>query len=75
MTKAYYRGAMGIFIVYDITDRKSFERIDTWMQHIANHASNDVHKVILGNKVDMSESARVPQHTYHGAYGAVHYRW
>lgn len=59
VTKAYYRGAMGIFIVYDITDRKSYERIDTWMQHIANHASNDVHKVILGNKVDMSESARV----------------
>ena len=59
MTKAYYRGAMGIFVVYDITDRQSYDRIDTWMQHIEAHASDNVRKIILGNKVDMAEKDRV----------------
>eukprot|EP00656_Telonema_subtile_P012157 TRINITY_DN16104_c0_g1_i1.p1 TRINITY_DN16104_c0_g1~~TRINITY_DN16104_c0_g1_i1.p1 ORF type:complete len:148 (+),score=21.30 TRINITY_DN16104_c0_g1_i1:194-637(+) len=58
VTQAYYRGAMGIFIVYDITDRKSFERIDTWVDHVSRHASNDVTRMLLGNKCDLAEKER-----------------
>ncbi|TRY94590.1 hypothetical protein DNTS_015803 [Danionella cerebrum] len=59
ITTAYYRGAMGIMLVYDITNEKSFENIKNWIRNIEEHASSDVEKMILGNKCDMSEKRRV----------------
>lgn len=42
-------------LVYDITQAKSFENIKTWIKNIEQHASEDVEKMILGNKCDMAE--------------------
>ncbi|XP_012369872.1 ras-related protein Rab-13 [Octodon degus] len=53
ITTAYYRGAMGIILVYDITDEKSFENIQTWMKSIRENASAGVERLLLGNKCDM----------------------
>ena len=50
ITTAYYRGAMGIMLVYDITNEKSFDNIKNWIRNIEEHASADVEKMILGNK-------------------------
>lgn len=58
ITTSYYRGAMGIMLVYDITNQKSFENIAKWLRYIDEHANEDVEKMILGNKCDM-ESKRV----------------
>jgi len=55
ITTAYYRGAMGILLVYDITSMKSFENIKIWIKNIEQHASEDVEKMILGNKCDMDD--------------------
>ncbi|CAM1301169.1 RAB8B (predicted) [Pycnogonum litorale] len=55
ITTAYYRGAMGIMLVYDITNEKSFENIKNWIRNIEEHASADVEKMILGNKCDVAE--------------------
>lgn len=55
ITTAYYRGAMGIMLVYDITSEKSFENIKNWIRNIEEHASSDVEKMILGNKCDMND--------------------
>lgn len=46
---------MGILLVYDITNEKSFENIKTWIRNIEQHASDDVEKMILGNKCDMED--------------------
>merc|ERR1711934_836535 len=54
ITQAYYRGAMGILLVYDVTDDKSFNNIRTWMRNIEQHANTEVVKVLLGNKCDMN---------------------
>ncbi|XP_071451356.1 ras-related protein Rab-10 [Hetaerina americana] len=53
ITTSYYRGAMGIMLVYDITNEKSFENIVKWLRNIDEHANEDVEKMILGNKKDM----------------------
>merc|ERR1711977_712315 len=53
ITQAYYRGAMGILLVYDVTDEKSFTNINSWMKNIQQHANTEVVKVLLGNKCDM----------------------
>lgn len=52
ITTAYYRGAMGIMLVYDVTNEKSFENIKNWIRNIEEHASADVEKMVLGNKCD-----------------------
>ncbi|XP_041355669.1 ras-related protein Rab-8A-like [Gigantopelta aegis] len=59
ITTAYYRGAMGIMLVYDITNEKSFENIKNWIRNIEEHASKDVEKMILGNKCDMNDRRQV----------------
>jgi len=55
ITTAYYRGAMGILLVYDVTDEKSFANIRNWIRNIEQHASESVNKMLIGNKCDMSD--------------------
>lgn len=50
---------MGIMLVYDITNEKSFENIVKWLRNIDEHANEDVEKMILGNKCDMHEKRLV----------------
>ncbi|XP_064416718.1 ras-related protein Rab-13 [Latimeria chalumnae] len=59
ITTAYYRGAMGIILVYDITDEKSFENIQNWMKSIKENASAGVERMLLGNKCDMDSKRKV----------------
>ncbi|XP_003374379.1 GTP-binding protein Ypt2 [Trichinella spiralis] len=59
ITMSYYRGAMGIMLVYDITNQKSFENITKWLRNIEEHASEDVEKMLLGNKCDIEEKRMV----------------
>ncbi|KAL9297441.1 hypothetical protein ACSQ67_023337 [Phaseolus vulgaris] len=58
ITTAYYRGAMGILLVYDVTDEASFNNIRNWIRNIEQHASDNVNKILVGNKADMDESKR-----------------
>lgn len=55
ITTVYYRGAMGILLVYDVTDEKSFDNIKTWFGNVEQHASEDVNKILIGNKCDWDE--------------------
>lgn len=59
ITTSYYRGAMGIMLVYDITNAKTFENISKWLRNIDEHANEDVEKMILGNKCDMEDKRQV----------------
>uniref|UniRef100_T1DF43 Putative rab-protein 10 n=1 Tax=Psorophora albipes TaxID=869069 RepID=T1DF43_9DIPT len=51
ITTSYYR----IMLVYDITNEKSFDNIVKWLRNIDEHANEDVEKMILGNKCDMTD--------------------
>lgn len=62
ITTSYYRGAMGIMLVYDITNEKSFDNILKWLRNIDEHANEDVEKMILGNKCDMEDKRTVSKH-------------
>jgi len=53
ITTAYYRGAMGILLVYDVTDEQSFQNIRNWIRNIEQHAADGVDKILVGNKCDM----------------------
>lgn len=53
ITTAYYRGAMGILLVYDVSDEQSFQNIRNWIRNIEQHAADNVDKILIGNKCDM----------------------
>ena len=54
ITTAYYRGAMGIILVYDVTNERSFESLKiTWIKNFEQYASVGAVKMMIGNKVDM----------------------
>ncbi|KAN0061148.1 GTP-binding protein [Thecaphora frezii] len=59
ITTAYYRGAMGILLVFDVTDEKSFQNVRTWHSNIEQHASEGVSKILVGNKSDWEEKRAV----------------
>merc|ERR1712098_746009 len=61
ITTSYYRGAMGIMLVYDITNAKSFDNIAKWLRNIDEHANEDVERMILGNKCDMEDKRVIPK--------------
>jgi len=55
ITTAYYRGAMGILLIYDVTDDNSFQNIRGWMRNIQQHASEGTNQILIGNKADMKD--------------------
>ncbi|KAJ1737528.1 GTP-binding protein [Coemansia sp. RSA 2049] len=55
ITTAYYRGAMGILLVYDVTDERSFNNIENWYMNVEQHASEGVNKILIGNKCDIDD--------------------
>ena len=59
ITAAYYKGAKGALIVYDTTQKTSFENIDKWMVEIKDKASKDMKLMIVGNKTDLKDSRQV----------------
>ncbi|XP_075771425.1 uncharacterized protein LOC102458629 isoform X2 [Pelodiscus sinensis] len=54
ITSSYYRGAHGIIIVYDVTDQDSFSNMHLWLEEIGRYASENVNKLIVGNKNDLT---------------------
>ena len=52
---------LGIMLVYDITNSKSFDNIAKWLRNIQEHANEDVEKMILGNKCDMEDKRVIPK--------------
>ncbi|KAG4192494.1 hypothetical protein ERO13_A07G159800v2 [Gossypium hirsutum] len=53
VTSAYYRGAVGALIVYDITRRSSFDSIKRWLDELSTHCDTAVARMVVGNKCDL----------------------
>ena len=53
LTAAYYRGAQGIIICYDVTDMLSFKNVTTQLKEIEKHANPEVCKLLVGTKCDL----------------------
>ncbi|XP_070580102.1 ras-related protein Rab-37-like isoform X3 [Ptychodera flava] len=54
VTHAYYRDAHALLLLYDVTNRQSFDNIRAWLSEINEYANQDVVIMLLGNKADMS---------------------
>eukprot|EP00252_Welwitschia_mirabilis_P027363 TRINITY_DN9373_c0_g2_i1.p1 TRINITY_DN9373_c0_g2~~TRINITY_DN9373_c0_g2_i1.p1 ORF type:complete len:230 (+),score=14.59 TRINITY_DN9373_c0_g2_i1:254-943(+) len=61
VTSAYYRGAVGALLVYDITKRQSFDHVARWLEELRAHADNNIVIMLIGNKCDLKDSRAVPE--------------
>ena len=55
ITNAYYRGAEGILIVFDVTQKESFENIENWINEVTQYTGKEVIMICLGNKNDLKK--------------------
>ena len=59
ITSAYYKGAKGAFVVYDITRKSSFESIDKWVSDLTAAADKKLTIVVIGNKCDLEDQRQI----------------
>ena len=59
ITSSYYKGSHGCFIVYDITNEKTFENVDNWFKQAQKEASKEVSIIIVGNKCDLENERKI----------------
>lgn len=59
ITAAYYRGAIGALLVYDITKRDSFENCERWLRELRAHADPSIVAMLVGNKCDLRHMKQV----------------
>ncbi|KAJ8444687.1 hypothetical protein Cgig2_030361 [Carnegiea gigantea] len=58
VTSAYYRGALGAVVVYDITKRQTFDHVARWVDELRAHADSSIVIMLIGNKADLAEHHR-----------------
>lgn len=56
ITRSFYRKADGVFLMYDVTSKVSFDRCDGWVREIRENSPEDVAIYLIGNQVDLDES-------------------
>jgi Ras-related protein Rab-11A len=59
ITSAYYKGAKGAFIVYDITRKESFDNVTKWAEQLKSSADKNLTIIIIGNKVDLEDQRQI----------------
>ena len=59
ITSSFFRNAHGIFMVYDVTDARSFRRLKNWMSELRRYCPQSSKKMIVGNKIDLAASRAV----------------
>lgn len=59
ITSAYYRGALGALLVYDISKKATFDNIEKWLKELREHADPNIVLMLVGNKCDLKNLRQV----------------
>ena len=59
ITNTYYRHAIGVMLVYDISNKESFENLERWLVELRDHADEKIEVVLVGNKSDLESQRQV----------------
>jgi Ras-related protein Rab-8A len=56
ITRNYYKGAKGILLIFDVTDKETFTHVRDWIERIHEESPEGITICLVGNKIDMNES-------------------
>ena len=59
IAKNFFHSANGVFLVFDITDKKSFENLNKWIEDVKENSPKDCKYIIIGNKSDLSDQRTI----------------
>uniref|UniRef100_A0A4W4GFB1 Ras-related protein Rab-25 n=1 Tax=Electrophorus electricus TaxID=8005 RepID=A0A4W4GFB1_ELEEL len=71
ITSAYYRGAVGALLVYDIAKHLTYENVERWLKELRDHADNNIVIMLVGNKSDLRHLRAVPTDEARAFAGAI----
>ncbi|XP_014816727.1 PREDICTED: ras-related protein Rab-25 [Calidris pugnax] len=60
ITSAYYRGAVGALVVFDITKHQTYDVVERWLKELYDHAEASIVVMLVGNKTDLAQAREVP---------------
>ena len=60
ITSAYYRGAVGALLVYDVTRQSTYESVRRWLKELRGHTDSNIVIMLVGNKADLRHLLAVP---------------
>ena len=60
ITSAYYRGAVGALLVYDISKHQTYDNVTRWLKELRDHADSNIVIMLVGNKSDLRHLRAVP---------------
>jgi len=61
ITSAYYRGAVGALLVYDLTKKQTYDNVHRWLHELREHADSNIVIMLVGNKSDLRHLRAVPE--------------
>lgn len=61
ITHSYYRGAHGVILVFDLTDKDSFNNLEMWLNEIKSYNGNEIPILLVGNKEDLREDRKITE--------------
>jgi small GTP-binding protein len=54
LTRNFYRNSNGVIIVYDVTNKSSFEKVQEWVQSVYDNTDRSIKMILVGNKIDLN---------------------
>lgn len=72
ITSAYYRGAVGALLVYDIAKHLTYENVERWLRELRDHADQNIVIMLVGNKSDLRHLRAVPTDEARAFAGSYH---
>ena len=62
LTLSFYKQAQGVIICFDLTNTNSFKNVKMWLESIYQHADENIAKILVGNKADMTDERMISEH-------------
>lgn len=59
ITNAYYKGAKGALLVFDLTNKDSFDSVDKWLNELKSEGDINIYIIMIGNKCDLTDERQV----------------
>jgi small GTP-binding protein len=54
LTRNFYRNSNGVIIVYDVTNKSTFEKVQEWVQSVYDNTDRSIKMILVGNKIDLN---------------------